>query len=119
MVGGGVALKAAAFIAAGVVATGVGYEGARELSPPSRQPEAVVPATTAAVRPAAPIVAPVLRAPAAKPRAAAATEKKKKAREARGRAIAPGQVSKPGPAGAGQEAGRLPPRASGRLRRAR
>ena len=38
VVGGGVAVKAAAFVAAGVVATGVGYEGARELSTPSRQP---------------------------------------------------------------------------------
>ena len=37
VVGGGVALKAAAFVAAGVVATGVGYEGARELSTPSRR----------------------------------------------------------------------------------
>ena len=88
VVGGGVALKAAAFVAAGVVATGVGYEGARELSTPSRQPEAVVPATTAAVRPAAPIVA-QLRTPATKPR------------EPRGRSVAPGQVSrqaKPGQA---------------------
>jgi RNA polymerase sigma factor (sigma-70 family) len=92
-VGGGVALKAAAFVAAGVVATGVGYEGARELSPPSRRPEAVVPATTAAVRPT-PIVAPVLRAPATKPGAAVATEKKKQnAHEPRGRVTAPGQVS--------------------------
>ena len=94
VVGGGVALKAAAFIAAGVVATGVGYEGARELSTPSRQPEAVVPATTAAVRSPAPIVAPLLRAPAAKSRAAVAKEKKEKARELRGRATAPGQVSR-------------------------
>ena len=88
VVGGGVALKAAAFVAAGVVATGVGYEGARELSTPSRQPEAVVSATTAAVRPAAPIVA-QLRTPATKPR------------EPRGRSVAPGQVSrqaKPGQA---------------------
>ncbi len=95
-VGGGVALKAAAFIAAGVVATGVGYEGARELSPPSRQPAAVVPATTAAVRPPASIVAPLLRAPAAKARAAIAGDKKK---AARGRAIAPGQISKTVPPG--------------------
>ena len=88
VVGGGVALKAAAFVAAGVVATGVGYEGARELSTPSRQPEAVVPATTAVGRPAAPIVA-QLRTPATKPR------------EPRGRSDAPGQVSrqaKPGQA---------------------
>ena len=94
VVGGGVALKAAAFVAAGVVATGVGYEGARELSPPSREPEAVVPATTAAVEHAAPIVTPVLRAPATRLRAAAATEKQQKAREPRGRAVAPGQVSR-------------------------
>ena len=93
MVGGGVALKAAAFVAAGVVVTGVGYEGARELSPPSRGPEAVVPATTAAVEPA-PIVTPVLRAPVTRVRAAAATEKQQKAREPRGRAVAPGQVSR-------------------------
>jgi hypothetical protein len=100
VVGGGVALKAAAFVAAGVVATGVGYEGARELSTPSRQPEAVVPATTAAARPAAPIVAP-LRAPGSKGRAAAASDKNEKARTSRGRLVAPGQVSrqaKPGQA---------------------
>jgi RNA polymerase sigma-70 factor (ECF subfamily) len=93
VVGGGVALKAAAFVAAGVVATGVGYEGARELSPPSRQPEAVVPATTAAVQPGAPIVAPVLRAPGTKPLPGAAQEKVK-ARGPRGRAVAPGQAKK-------------------------
>jgi RNA polymerase sigma factor (sigma-70 family) len=94
VVGGGVALKAAAFIAAGVVATGVGYEGARELSTPSRAPEAVVPATTPAVRRATPIVSPVLRAPVTKPRAAGAQAKKAKALEGRGRAVAPGQVSR-------------------------
>jgi RNA polymerase sigma-70 factor (ECF subfamily) len=100
VVGGGVALKAAAFVAAGVVATGVGYQGARELSPTLRKPEAVVPATTAAVRPAVPIIAP-LRAPASKPRAPAASDKLKKAHEPSGRLVAPGQVSrqaKPGQA---------------------
>jgi RNA polymerase sigma factor (sigma-70 family) len=101
-VGGGVALKAAAFVAAGVVATGVGYEGARELSPPSRQPEAAVPATTAAVRPSTPIVVPAHRAPATKRGAAVAGKRKQNAREPRGRVTAPGQVSvkaKPVPSG--------------------
>ena len=121
VVGGGVALKAAAFVAAGVVATGVGFEGARELSTPSRQPEAVVPATTTAVRPAAPIVAP-LRAPGSKGRAAIASDKNEKARESRGRLVAPGQVSrqtKPGQAkkqAASISGVRLPP--PGRLRKA-
>ncbi len=89
VVGGSVALKAAAFVAAGVVATGVGYEGARELSTPSRQPGAVIPATTPAVRPATPIVAP-LRAPATRPRPAAARDKEK----TKGKLVAPGQVSR-------------------------
>ncbi len=88
VVGGGVALKAAAFVTAGVVATGVGYEGAKELTKPARQPDAAVPATTVAAKPAAPIVGVVLP-PAAKPRAA--TAEAKKARELRGRASAPGQ----------------------------
>lgn len=88
VVGGGVALKAAAFVAAGVVATGVGYEGARELTKPSGQPDAAVPSTSVAAQPAAPIVGVVL-SPAAKPRAA--TVKAKKVREPRGRAAAPGQ----------------------------
>lgn len=92
VVGGGVALKAAAFVAAGVVTTGVGYQGARELSQPSRQRDAVVPATTAAAQ-RAPVVAPVRRTPATKSRAASA-EAKAKALEARGRAAAPGQVSR-------------------------
>ncbi|MEP7335979.1 MAG: sigma-70 family RNA polymerase sigma factor [Actinomycetota bacterium] len=92
VVGGGVALKAAAFVAAGVVATGVGYQGARELSQPSRQRDAVVPATTAAAQ-RAPVVAPVRRTPATKSRAASA-EAKAKALEARGRAAAPGQVAR-------------------------
>ena len=96
-VGGGVALKAAAFVAAGVVATGVGYEGARELSPQSRQPETVVPATTAAVQTPTPIVAPVVRARAAKPRAAVVNEKKEKAREPEAARPPPGSRSRPGP----------------------
>lgn len=62
VVGGGVALKAAAFVTASVVATGVGYQGARELSEPSRQRESIATATAVAAQPA-PIVAPVLRAP--------------------------------------------------------
>ena len=90
VVGGGVALKAAAFVAAGVVATGVGYQGARELSPPSREPEAVVPAKTPAVEHAAPIVAPVLRAPVTELRRAAA-KKKEKARERRAAQWPPGR----------------------------
>jgi RNA polymerase sigma-70 factor (ECF subfamily) len=87
VVGGGVALKAAAMVTAGVVATGVGYQGARELSQPSRQPAAVDPATTAAAQPD-PVVAPVLRAPVAKPIA------KVKVRQPKGRAVAPGQVAR-------------------------
>ena len=87
VVGGGVALKAAAFVTAGVVATGVGYQGARELSEPSRQRETVVPATTAAAQ-RAPIVAPLLRTPVTKPIA------KAKTREPKGRAAAPGQVAR-------------------------
>jgi len=62
VVGGGVAVKAAAFVTASVVATGVGYQGARELSEPSRQRESIATATAVAAQPA-PIVAPVLRAP--------------------------------------------------------
>lgn len=62
VVGGGVALKAAAFVTAGVVATGVGYQGATELSEPSQQRESNVTATEVAAQPA-PIVAPVLGAP--------------------------------------------------------
>jgi RNA polymerase sigma-70 factor (ECF subfamily) len=88
VVGGGVALKAAAFVAAGVVATGVGYQGARELSEPSQPRVAVVPATTAAARPA-PIVAPLLRAPAAKPVV------KAKPRELKGRATVAAQGRPP------------------------
>jgi RNA polymerase sigma-70 factor, ECF subfamily len=88
VVGGGVALKAAAFVAAGVVATGVGYQGARELSEPSQPRAAVVPATTADARPA-PIVARLLRAPAAKPVA------KAKSREPKGRATVAGQGRPP------------------------
>jgi RNA polymerase sigma-70 factor (ECF subfamily) len=104
-VGGGIALKAAAFVTAGVVATGVGYEGARELTRPSRQPAAIVPATTVAAQPAASIIAAVLAPAAVKPRAA--TVKAKKARELRGRAagsgqakaVPPGQAKKATPAG--------------------
>ncbi|MBA3384521.1 MAG: sigma-70 family RNA polymerase sigma factor [Actinobacteria bacterium] len=92
VVGGGVALKAAAFVTAGVVATGVGYEGARELTRPSRQGDTVIPVTTVAAQPDAPIVAAVLPSAAVRPRAA--TVKAKKTREARGRATAPGQARK-------------------------
>jgi len=88
-VGGAVAVKAAAFVTAGVVATGVGYQGARELTQPS-QPQTVVPATTAAAQRPAPIVAPLLRTPATKPIAKAAA----KARVTKGRATAPGQVGR-------------------------
>jgi RNA polymerase sigma-70 factor (ECF subfamily) len=91
-VGAGVALKAAAFVTAGVVATGVGYEGARELTHPSRQGAAAVPAKSAAA-------SPVVGMPVAKPGAATA---KAKARESSGRATAPGQVrrlDKPVPPG--------------------
>ena len=88
VVGGGVALKAAAFVTAGVVATGVGYEGARELTKPARQPDAAVPATTVAAQPAAPIVGVVLPPT---PKSRAVTAKAKKVRELRGRASASGQ----------------------------
>jgi RNA polymerase sigma-70 factor (ECF subfamily) len=81
-VGAGVALKAAAFVAAGLVATGIGYEGARELTtPPPRQPAAVVPANTAAALP-------VVGAASAKSRAATAKAKT----PSRGRPTARGQV---------------------------
>ena len=96
-VGGAVALKAAAFVTAGVVATGVGYEGARELTRPAPDRAAVVPATPVAARPAAPVVAAVPERRAAKPRAAT-VKKPKKAREARARASAPERV-KQGPPG--------------------
>ena len=88
VVGGGVALKAAAFVAAGVVATGVGFQGGRELSQPSRQRQSVVPETIAAAQPA-PILAPLLRTPATNSVA------KAKPREPKGRATAPGQVGRP------------------------
>ena len=96
-VGGAVALKAAAFVTAGVVATGVGYEGARELTRPAPDRAAVVPATPVAARPAAPVVAAVPERRAAKPRAAT-VKKPKKLREARARASAPERV-KQGPPG--------------------
>jgi RNA polymerase sigma-70 factor, ECF subfamily len=106
VVGGGVALKAAAIVSAGVVATGVGYEGARQLVQPSRQDEAAAPAEIAAVPPVRADV-PVRRGPVA--RSSAATGKAK-AREPRGRAnrvgqigretkrASPGRVKKQGPA---------------------
>jgi RNA polymerase sigma-70 factor, ECF subfamily len=91
VVGGGVALKAAAFVTASVVATGVGYQGARELSQPSRQRDAVAPATTAAAKPAAPTVA-ALRL--LDPRAANVG-----AGKARRNATAPGQAKSAAPPG--------------------
>ena len=79
------------FVAAGVVATGVGYEGARELSPPSREPDAVVPATTAAVEPrprsSRRCCERRREAPCGRRDGEAAT----KAREARGREALPGR----------------------------
>ena len=106
VVGGGVAVKAAAFVAAGVVATGVGYEGARELSTPSRQPQAVVPATTAAARPAAPIVTPVLRAPAEEVARGGREREEGEGSEGPRDRPRPGlRQGQRGPTGAGQEAG--------------
>ncbi|HET9673900.1 MAG TPA: sigma-70 family RNA polymerase sigma factor [Gaiellaceae bacterium] len=98
-VGTGVAAKAAAVVAAGVVATGAGYKGAQELTQPKRKAVASQPAEAAAV--AAPVVvarraAPVVkakptRAAAAKPKPAA---KPKQSANAHGRATAPGQLKK-------------------------
>lgn len=73
-VGGGVALKAAAFVTAGVVATGVGYEGAKQLGQQSRRPVAATPAQSVAA-PLAQVLAPVPRAPAVTPAAANAKPK--------------------------------------------
>ena len=107
VVGGGVALKAAAFVAAGVVATGVGYEGARELSPP---------VASARGRRSRDDGAPSARGPDRRAgassarregsRAAAATEKKQKARELRAglrkaKAVRPGR-RRASPAGTGE-----------------
>ncbi|HJV30212.1 MAG TPA: sigma factor-like helix-turn-helix DNA-binding protein, partial [Gaiellaceae bacterium] len=106
VVGGGVALKAAALVSAGVVATGVGYDGAKQLVQPSRQDEAAAPAEIAAVLPVR-ADAPVRRGPVA--RSSAATGKAK-AGEPRGRGnrvgqigreakpVPPGRVKKQGPA---------------------
>ncbi len=88
VVGGGVALKAAAFVTAGVVATGVGYEGAKELTQPSQQRKAADPAQTVAAVPAR--AAQVPRVPAAK--RAASTAKPKA--ETGGKAAAPGQIGR-------------------------
>jgi RNA polymerase sigma factor (sigma-70 family) len=104
-VGTGVAAKAAAVVAAGVVATGAGYKGAQELTQPKRAAVAAQPAEVGAVV-AAPVVvarraAPVIervaakakptRPAAAKPKPAA---KPKESANARGRATAPGQLKK-------------------------
>jgi RNA polymerase sigma-70 factor, ECF subfamily len=86
VVGGGVALKAAAFVTAGVVATGVGYEGAKELTQPSQQRKAADPAQTVAALPAR--AAQVPRVPAAKRAASTAKPKAKTG----GKATAPGQI---------------------------
>jgi RNA polymerase sigma factor (sigma-70 family) len=100
--GGAVALKAAAFVTAGVVATGVGYEGARELTRPAPDRAVVVPATPPAARPAAPVVAAVAERPAARPRPA--TVKPKKVREARARASATDGVKQVPPGRAKKQA---------------
>ena len=103
-VGTGVAAKAAAVVAAGVVATGAGYKGAQEFTQPKRKPVAARPvqATRAPVREvAAPLVvaAPVVKHVAA-PKPAAAAKKpvqsarSKQAAKANGRATAPGQLKK-------------------------
>lgn len=115
VVGGGVALKAAAFVTASVVATGVGYEGARELTRPYRQQEAAVPAQPSAARPATPVVLPeaplaagakaspgrskLERAQKAKNPTAAARSKSEQAKKRAAavpthRAMPPGQVKK-------------------------
>ena len=91
VVGGGVAVKAAALVTASVVATGVGYQGAQELSQPSRQRAAAVPVTTAAAESAATIVAAVLP-PATKSRATIV--RAKTPHGPRGRATAPGHAEK-------------------------
>ena len=107
-VGTGVAAKAAAVVAAGVVATGAGYKGAQEFAQPTRKAVAAEPAPKLGVvapvvvrRPAAPVVEHVVAPkPKAKPAHAAAAAKPKpepaaKAKPVgRGRATAPGQVKK-------------------------
>ena len=103
-VGTGVAAKAAAVVAAGVVATGAGYKGAQELTQPKRTAVAAQPAEAAIVaapvvvaRSAAPVVERVApktkptRPVAAKPKPAA---KPKRSANAHGRATAPGQLKK-------------------------
>lgn len=107
VVGGGVALKAAAFVTAGVVATGVGYEGAQELTRPSRQADARVPARPAAVRPAGPVAAAVAPAPAAAT-ARPALAKPVQAEKAKGRATAPGRSRTAPPGQAKERAASLP-----------
>ena len=96
VVGGGVALKAAAFVTASAVATGVGYEGARELTRPSRQPEAAVPAQPSAVRPATPVVSPKASRAAARPGTGKPESQKAQDRGAAGlsKADPPGQAKK-------------------------
>ena len=100
-VGTGVAVKTAALVAAGVVATGAGYKGAQELTQPKREAVSAEPARAPALEVVAPVVvaqAPVVRqqaAPKAKQAAVAKPKQEAKQRAAGGgRATAPGQLKK-------------------------
>jgi RNA polymerase sigma-70 factor, ECF subfamily len=103
-VGTGVAAKAAAVVAAGVVATGAGYKGAQELTQPKQGPVAAntepaldVAAPVVVARQAAPVVRQVAPTPKAKPSRPVASKPKKKPKAkavGHGRAAAPGQLKK-------------------------
>jgi len=100
-VGTGVAVKTAAVVAAGVVATGAGYKGAQELTQPKREAVAAESTRGPALDVVAPVVvaqAPVVRQQAApKPKQAAVAKPKREAKQKAvggGRATAPGQLKK-------------------------
>jgi RNA polymerase sigma-70 factor, ECF subfamily len=93
VLGGGVTMKAAAFVVAGTVATGVGYQGAKRMDvvgPPAEQAAAVgskmstLPQAAGPARALTPVALDALRAHPASPKPKAAKAKEKPRRASKG-----------------------------------